>query len=746
MSYNTTALNELSQKLGIWLSFVDRGTNKEYIADKKSKQIICHSLGFPAQTDGQVQKSLKKFHKEQYADFAPFTIVVQEWELNPLVFDLTIQKEAENLPVSWILTTETGSVLSGQFILNEMPVVEETVIEGIVFQKRKIYLHLDIGIGYHSLSFLLNGEKVSSNAKTKLIVTPGSCYMPPLLQNGTRVYGFPLQLYALKSNHNWGMGDFSDLIYMASVSKQLGASLVGINPINALFADSPHDASPYFASSRVFLNPLYVDTDIVAEAHDNKNYIDYKNSPAFQKALKEAVESDKVQYELISPMKYKAFDILYETFKHVHLNEKGIAITARGEAFLTFCHKWNPFLFRFATFQVLRNTFLKKKKTLLWWRWEKEFQNPHSAKIKTFQKRNKDAIGCVLYQQFLAFEQFEDVSKKFAEVSMPIGLYTDLPVGVGENSAEVWSNQSVFMQNVTTGAPPDIFNKKGQDWSLSPFNPMTLKKSGYELFIRVLRSAMQNAGAIRIDHAFGLMRLYLRVKNASGAYLSYPFKELMGIVALESTRNHCLVIAEDLGTAPDGFYEEMIKASALSFKIFHHQRNWDGLIMPEYYEHRCLVASGTHDLPSYTAFWKGLDLDLARKMKTISLSQYVEHKKQRKIERMQLIDAFKKQGLPFPSQEDQLHLTIKTVPDWFIPDVYAFLGRTRSMILLVRFEDILEQDEQLNLPGTYLEYPNWRYKLPVPIEELLNDSRVERISTILQKERPLPKEEENGKI
>lgn len=738
MKYDMEALDELSQKLGIWLSFIDRGTNTEYFADKKSKQSICHALGFPAQTNIQIKKSLQKIQKSFYSNFAPFTIVVQDVEIHPLVFELAIRKDEENLPVSWVLETENGNVISGQFILNEMPISEEKTIDGIIFQKRRVYLDLNVEIGYHSLSFLLNGEKISSNAKTRLIVAPTSCYMPSFLQNGVRVYGFPLQLYALRSEHNWGIGDFSDLIDMTPIAKDTGASLIGINPVNALFADTPQDASPYFSSSRLFLNPLYVNTDIVAEARDNKKYEAFKNSREFRKDMQTARSLDQVQYELVSRLKYKAFDILYETFRRTHLDKNGNAVTKRGKAFLKFCQKWDPFLLRFATFHVLRNTFLKQKKTLLWWRWEKEYRDPDSSRVKVFQKQHKNEIGCILYQQFVAFEQYEAVSKKIIDVKLPIGLYVDLPVGVGENSAEVWSNQFIFMPEVTIGAPPDIFNKKGQDWSLSPFNPIVLKQTGYELFIRIIKNAMQNAGAIRIDHAFGLMRLYLRVKGASGAYLSYPFKDLMGIVALESVRNKCLVIAEDLGTAPDGFYEEMVKISALSFKIFHYQKNWDGLIMPECYENRCLVASGTHDLPSYTAFWKGLDLELAKKMKTISLNQYRLHKKNRICERNQLIDAFRKQGLFLPSSVELSNLSARIVPEWFIPNVYTFLARTRSMILLVRLEDILEQDEQLNLPGTYLEYPNWRYKLPISIKELLNDKRVEQITDILKKERPIP--------
>ncbi len=737
MSYNTAQLKELASKLGIQLSFIDRSVNKEYVADKKSLQTICRSLGYPADTDVQVQKSLKKFEKERFSQFAPFVRVIQEWEQNPFVIELNLTSEQSGLPVSWILTREDGTTQSGMLNPQDMPILEEFSGENGTIQKRRVSFPISAPLGYHHLSFLCDGKEVGSNMHTRLIVTPMTCYMPEILQKGHRVFGFPIQLYAIKSRHNWGMGDFSDLKEMADIASGFGASLVGINPINALFADTPQDASPYFATSRIFFNPLYIDTDSVPEAGELPTYQAYKETPEFIEAVTKTRGSDIVEYETLAPIKYKAMRILFDAFKTAHFNKEGAPVTARGQAFATFVNEADPFLTNFATFQVLRKVFLKQGKSALWWRWEKGYTGPHDTKIPAFQKKYADEIQFIQYQQFLAFEQYEAVKDKYNSTDMPIGLYTDLPVGVGENSAEVWSNQEVFMQLVTTGAPPDSFNKKGQDWSLAPFNPYALKKMGYEPFIRVIRSAMRSAGAVRIDHAFGLMRLYLRVKEASGAYLSYPFKDLMGIIALESHRFRCLVIAEDLGTAPDGFHEEMLKVSALSFKIFHFERNYDGFIMPDHYEHRCLIASGTHDLPTYTALWKGLDLELGKKYKTLSLTQYREHKKARETERQQFIEAFKRVGLPMPSDEELSHISPQTVPDWFIPNTYAFLGKTNSMLLLVRMEDILEQDQQVNLPGTYLEYPNWRYKLPIILEGLSTDPRMIRICEIIRKERPV---------
>ena len=738
MSYNTNALNDLSYKLGIWLEFTDYGTNTTYVADVKSKKALCKALGYPADTNKQLEESLDKYKKEMFKNFVPFTRVVQEWELKPFNLEFVIEQSMQNSILSWVLTREDSSNTTGQISVSETDLLDSITIGKKVYQKRRCQFVLEAPLGYHHLAFLLDGQKPETNHQTKLIVVPQKCYMPEKLQSGHRVWGFPIQLYAMNSYHNWGMGDFTDLKNFAPIAAEFGASLVGINPVNALFSDNPEDASPYCATSRVFLNPLYIDTDAVPEAKDNPAYEAYKNSEKFAELFSRVKSSDKVLYTQVADMKFGALDILYQTFKALHLDQNGHALTARGTAFKDFCHNMGDKLTNYALFQAIRIIRTKTKKGAgCWWEWGKGFENPTSIKVQEFKNDHTDLIYAIKYQQFVAFEQFYEAGNACKDSGMSVGLYTDLPVGVGANSAEVWSNQTQFLKDVTVGAPPDSFNKKGQDWSLSGFNPHELKKNGYDLYIRIIGAVMQNAGAVRIDHAFGLSRLFYRVKGGSGAYLAYPFKDFMGIVALESMRRNCIVIAEDLGTAPAGFHELMRGANVLSFGIFHWQKNEAGFIAPQDYNHNCLISSGTHDLPTYSALWKGMDLELAKKMKTISPQQYKMHKENRSVERTQFIKAFLSQGLPMDDEgqtEDIMAGYI--VPKWFISNSYAYLARSSSMLLLVRIEDIVEQEQQVNLPGTYLEYPNWRYKLPVLLEDLKTDTRMIQICEIINKERP----------
>ncbi len=727
-------LDTLCDKLGIWHSFWDSG--REYITDTYSKKELCRSLGYPADTEETAEASLAQYERDRFADFAPHVVVAREWEINALTVEVVTSLDMEHQTLSWFLTREDKTTDGGVQPIAELPILGMLEDNGQILYKRQLRLTLNAPLGYHALTFLVNDDKPTGNATTSLIVVPDACYMPPPLQNGSRAWGLPIQLYALKSHRNWGMGDFTDLKNMADVAEQMGAAIVGINPLNALFPDSPQDASPYFASSRIFLNPLYIDTDAVPEAASSPAYADYLASPRFQELLAASRASDTVTYDYIAEMKYGALNILYDAFKNLHLNAEGEAVTPRGEAFLAFCKEWEPDLTTFATCQALRSYFASQGKPRDWYLWEKEYQSPDTMRVAAFQETYADSILFIKYQQFIAMAQFDDVRAAYDRDGLAGGLYTDLPVGVGGASAEAWAHQELFLANVSAGAPPDFLNPKGQNWALAAFNPIMMKKTGYAFWIRILRQVMRPAGALRIDHAFSLMRLYLCVDKGTGAYLSYPFKDLLGIVALESVRNRTLVIGEDIGVVPPGFMEEMRSAGTLSFRLMQYQR-WDNALMPAgAYEHRCLIVSGTHDMPTYPAFWEGLDIDIKKKLKVINKEQHDSEKDERVRERRRFVDAFIAEGLLPEPPEGRDSLTGDNMPDWFVPNTYAFLARTPSMLMLARPEDMVGQLDQVNVPGTYLNYPNWRFKLPVFIEDMTSDAGIQKVIDVIARERP----------
>lgn len=726
----TPVLDKLSSALGIWLSFQDPQTGQTIVADTASKRAVCASLGFPAQNEKVAMASLKKLKAQKTLEFSPYTIVVRMNEITPLTIELYVPVRLKEKTISFTLTREDSTTQSGVFILSKEQILETIRIENKTYLRTRIQLNLKAPKGYHTISFLIDGHLIKkANMQTRLIVVPNRCYQPKVLENGGRVFGIPLQLYALKSQRNWGMGDFTDLKNFISLAGQWHVSYVGINPLNSLFIEAPEDASPYYVSSRLFFNPLYIDTDSVPESVGLPAYDSYKNSTRFKEVVRYCRSSNTVQYAYLSELKMTALGILFEAFKRLHLNSDYTPKTARGEAFFTFCQEKSETLDAFSLWTVLRAVASHENRSVDWKMWDKGFQNLNSIQSQAFYIQYQESILFVKYQQFLSFEQYEKALT--AEPDAPL-IYTDMPIGVGSDSAEVWGDQSLFLPDVSIGTPPDMFNQEGQNWALSAFNPFVLKQRGFEPLIRILREKMRFGGAIRLDHAFGLMRLYLQSFGKTGAYLSYPFSDLIGILALESERNKCLVIAEDLGTPPPSFYDLMRGAGGLSFRLFCYEKNADHLKTPDQYERSCLIMTGSHDMPTLPAVWSGADLKLIHRLNLISDERLNSELNKRAYERKIYLESLSMQGLYV--NWDSLNQFEET-PEWLVAGIYDYLARSNGMIMMMRLEDVLLQEEQVNVPGTYLEYPNWRFKLPVLLEELNTHPTLHHVLNLIHSHR-----------
>ena len=270
------------------------------------------------------------------------------------------------------------------------------------------------------------------------------------------------------------------------------------------------------------------------------------------------------------------------------------------------------------------------------------------------------------------------------------------------------------------GAPPDDYNPAGQNWGLPPPIPERLRTTGYAPFIATLRANMRHAGALRVDHVMGLMRLYWIAEgmpNAQGAYVHYPLHDLLGILALESQRNQCMVIGEDLGTVPDEMRQAMHDYGVLSYRLLYFERRDGGdFKAPAEYPAAALVAASTHDLPTLAGFWAGRDLQLRLEL---GLYPSGEAHQQQILERAQdrarLLLALQREGLLPAGQSLDPAASPEMTPE-LMRAVHSYLARTPAKVLMVQLEDVLGVLDQVNVPGTTDQYPNWRRKLPLELE------------------------------
>jgi 4-alpha-glucanotransferase len=515
-----------------------------------------------------------------------------------------------------------------------------------------------------------------------------------------RCWILAVQLYGVRSSRNWGMGDFTDLEGLIELAASLGAGGVGLNPLHALFDDRPADCSPYSPNSRLFLNALYIDVEKLPE-FSSRGFADSRDTISGLRG------SDIVDYVAVAELKWRALRSAFAAFR-AH------AKSERRAAFAKFRAEQGPLLSRFACFEALRHKFNKP-----WWEWPEQWQYPDDAACAKFRAGSDAAeIEFVEFAQWCAEQQLQSCQQLATRLGMQVGLYLDVAVGVQSDGFDAWNEQVAISRHLAVGAPPDPLNTAGQNWGLAGFNAAGLEVQSFEPFRDMLRASMRHSGAIRLDHVLGLKRLYLVPRGFAannGVYVQMPFEALLAVTALESAANRCVVIGEDLGTVPEGFREQLAEWGIWSYLVMMFERDHHGLFQGiDHYAANALVTFNTHDLPTFTGWRSFGDLQLKR---SLGIDPGESDDARRHAIAM-LLNVLRHHSI----DNDHVYAIVK------------FLSRTKSRLLAVSLEDLLEVVDQPNIPGTVNEHPNWRQRLPVPIEQIaaaidlaaLADATIER--------------------
>jgi (1->4)-alpha-D-glucan 1-alpha-D-glucosylmutase len=443
-----------------------------------------------------------------------------------------------------------------------------------------------------------------------------------------------------------------------------------------------------------------------------------------------------VDFVGVAQAKFALLPLLFNQFQQIG--------GARAQAFAAWRDQQGESLTRFARYEALQAHFRITQNAWGWPAWPEDYRDPASPSVTAFAEVHADTVNYRAWLQWVAATQLAAAAARADALGMTIGLYQDLAVGANTGGAEVWTWQSVFAianGGASTGAPPDELNLLGQDWGLPPFVPQHLRAVGYQPFIDILRANMQYAGALRIDHVMGLMRLFWVPPDTpatEGAYVHYPFDDLLGLVARESLHHQCLVIGEDLGTVPDGFRERLFEAGVLSYHPLMFERYPDGQFrLPADMPRQALVAAGTHDLPTLSGFWRGVDLDVRTRLMLFPSDALRQRLiAERDWDRGRLLWALEREGLlPEGVSKDQTLLPELT--EAVVAAIHAYLARSPAMLLVVQPEDLFGLSEQINVPGTLEDqHPNWQRKLPLPIEAWASDASFSRNIAALHAERP----------
>ncbi|MEO8545167.1 MAG: 4-alpha-glucanotransferase, partial [Burkholderiaceae bacterium] len=635
----------------------------------------------------------------------------------------------------WQLSDEDGrAVDTGEVDAQALGEVASTERDGVRWCERHLPIDRRLSCGYYRLRVdALQGE-------TLVICAPRRCYRPAVLRNDGRVWGTSVQLYALRSDQNWGIGDYGDLLTLVRQMAERGADIIGLNPLHALFTHNPAHASPYSPSSRQQLNVLYIDVPAVDDFAHNARARQLVLSAEFQQRLARLRAAPLVDYPGVAAAKLEVLELLYAHFAENHLGV-GSPANPRGRAFLEFVERGGQALRRHALFEAIQNRLHAQDDTVWGWpMWPQPLRDPEGAAVLAFERDHADRLRFHQYLQWQATLQLERARDACTALGMGVGLYLDLAVSVDRGGSDAWGFQDCFAVDASVGAPPDEFNPGGQGWGLPPLRPDRLRQHHYRIFIDTLRCSMRAAGALRIDHVMGLMRLYWIARGGSardGAYVHYALDEMMAIVALESRRNRCLVIGEDLGTVADEMRHALESHDVLSYRLLYFERQGDGHFTPvAQYPAAALAAISTHDLATLAGWWQAHDLELRLQLglfpdPTLFDKQLVD----RTLERTRLVLALRQAGLL-----DAAEVAPAAAGGELSPQtrdaVHAFVAMAPSAVMMVQLEDALGVREQANLPSTVDQHPNWRRKLPRDLQSLAGDAQLDALGRTLSAIRP----------
>jgi 4-alpha-glucanotransferase len=636
--------------------------------------------------------------------FVAPTRVLRENE--PLAVDVTLPAMSWPESIRWSLVREDGSAEDGTLPLRDAAVVRADHRPESTYDTRRIVIAGPQPLGTHRLALEVAAY---GRASVHVVVVPARAYAPQ-----GRTWGIAVQLYTLRSPRNDGIGDFADLRAVCRLLGERGAAYVGINPLHAPFRGDPEAASPYAASSRRWLNWLYIALDDIPE-HAGAIVRAVVERPERDAAIAALRAKDVVDYAGVAAAKDEVLRVCAAALE---------LDPTRQAAFDAWCAAQGEPLLRFAIFEALVARFGRELTG-----WPATFRAPSSPDIALFAATEPTEIRYSMYLQWTAAEQLRALADDAARCG--VRLYRDLAVGVDANAADVWADGGAYVEEVSVGAPPDVLNTLGQDWGLPPLDPHGIAREGYAELLAVMQSNCRSAGALRIDHAFSLARLYWIPRGAdprSGTYVTYPIDDLRGIVALASVREHCVVIGEDLGTVPDGFRERMAATGILSYRILFFERRLDGsFIPPEEYPELALATSGTHDLPTIAAWLRAEDVGLRHRLGLLETEPAVETVA-RENDRRLLLDTLIAHGDLAPGERDD-DVAIVVAAN-------RYLAATPCAIVMAQLDDVLAERTPVNVPGTSMQYPNWRRKLGTGVDALASDTRLTRLCVALNDVRP----------
>ncbi len=706
-----SALHELAEALGIVPAYHDLSGTLRPAADETRIAII-KAMGIDASTESRAAEALRALRSWDSDRPIEPVCVVEETDpgahlliVNGLhgPWHLDIHRDAEGDDPS-VSHPERAQRVEGS---SQASPHTETIS----------FHDIPLPTGYYTLILTFG----STSASQTRIIVPSRCTTPADLLGDRKAFGLTTNLYTIRSARNWGIGDLTDLADLAEWAGSIDAAFVGTNPLHALL-NRGHDISPYSPTSRIFRNPIYMDVDALARLYPDPVVDAVIAAPELRHRLDALRDEPQVDYDQVMAVKGIVLDAIRDVFARTIRGSD----SPRARAYVDYRTAHDPALTRFATNMVIGEGWAANSHTHAsfdWRSWDPALRRWDSPQVRHFQQEHAERIDYHSWVQFELDQQLRLAAERAKAAGLAIGLYQDLAIGSAPGGADGWSYPDLFVNGASVGAPPDPYAAAGQNWGLPPIDPRALREDHYRYVTQLLRAAFRHSGALRIDHVMGLFRQFWipdGMTGAQGAYVRYPAKDLLGILALESQRQRAIVVGEDLGTVPDEVRPALEKWGILSSTVLFFERNGDDFKPADEYPRNTLATANTHDMVPLAGYETGRDIELREQ---VGLSQRSSRQSafETRAREIHLLTAILRQTPLMTPRAQYTGTGLRAA-------VHEFIGRTPSVLSAISFDDLSGETEPVNIPGVTADrYPSWRRKMRLTLGELTRSDEVREL-------------------
>lgn len=715
MALSDPALGELADRFGISTQFYDWKGRHTQVGEQTVIAILAE-FGVDASTPERARAAARRVRDDYWRRIVQPCVVLRAGQEGRV--DVHVPAGA---PVSLRIVGEDGNDHLPWQVDNWNP---DRPIDGRMIGEATFGIPGNLPLGYHELIVTIGTHDadgsaadggIHTTATSTIIVTPNRVGLPRRM-GASRVWGYAAQLYSVRSHHSWGLGDLTDLADLCTWSASQGAGYLLTNPLHAAEVAGRMEPSPYLPSSRLFVNPIYIRPELIAEYHDLDQY-----DASLIESLRTTTLDDDPQALLDRDRTWQAKSQALELIHRVDMS------ASRRMAFTAFRVARGRRLEDFATWCLLSELHGSD-----WHDWPAELHDPHGAAVARVRREHADRIDFHMWLQWIADQQLSTAQSSGTDAGMPVGLICDLAVGVNGSGADAWMLNGLFAREMNVGAPPDPFNQAGQDWGQPPMRPDVLEQMAYAPLREMVSNALRHAGGVRIDHIMGLFRLWWVPKGLGprhGAYVRYNHEAMVGVVALEAYRAGALVIGEDLGTVEPWVRDHLASRGILGTSIMWFETGPDGRPrQPQQWREHAMSSVTSHDLPPTSSYLRGDHVELRDRLGLLTESVDEERENARR-ERETWLASLRQQGVLEADEDDPEQVTLA---------MHTLLTRTPSKVINATLTDAVGDPRTQNLPGTEDEYPNWRVPLsgqdgePVYLEDLYSSDRVARMAKVLR--------------